>query len=134
VNLSRSISVGNPSTEYQRLAEISVDCLNVALDSVRPGQTCEEVAASFTQALAHHGLEKEARIGYSIGAGFPPAVGERTASLRKGDKTVLQAGMCFHMMPGLWLENTGVAITQSFVVTEKGHEPLSKIARKLFVR
>lgn len=134
VNLSRSISVGKPTPAYERLSEIAVECLNAGLENVRPGRTCEEVAVSFTQALARHGLEKEARIGYSIGVGYPPAVGERTASLRKGDKTVLQPGMTFHMMPGLWLDDVGIAITQSFAVTDSGHEPLTAIPRKLFVK
>jgi Xaa-Pro aminopeptidase len=134
VNLSRSISVGNPQRAYQKLADIAVEALNATLDSIRPGQMCEEVALGFSQALARHGLEKEARLGYSIGVGFPPAVGERTASLRKGDKTILQKGMVFHMMPGLWLDDVGIAITQSLAVTATGHEPLTTIPRKLFVK
>lgn len=134
VNLSRSISVGRPSAAYQKLSEIAVEALNTSLESVRPGRTCEEVVAFFSQSLARHGLEKEARLGYSIGVGFPPAVGERTASLRKGDKTILQPGMVFHMMPGLWLDDVGVAITQSFAVTENGHEPLTSTPRELYIK
>ncbi|MGY4298735.1 Xaa-Pro aminopeptidase [Bradyrhizobium sp. i1.4.4] len=72
VNLSRSISVGRPSAAYHKLSEIAVEALNAGLESVRPGLTCEEVAAFFTESLARHGLEKEARLGYSIGVGFPP--------------------------------------------------------------
>ncbi len=70
---------------------------------------------------------------HPTGIGFPPASGERTASLRKGDETILQPGMVFHMMPGLWLDNMGITITQSFAVTESGHEPLTMTPRKLFV-
>ncbi|PJG50627.1 hydrolase [Bradyrhizobium forestalis] len=132
VNLSRSISVGKPPSGYQKLSEIVVEALNASLESVRPGRTCSDVAAVFRQTLARHGVEKEARLGYSIGVGFPPAVGERTASLRKGDVTVLRAGMVFHMMPGLWLDNVGITITQSFAVTDAGHEPLTSTPRKLF--
>lgn len=134
VNLSRSISVGQPSASYQKLSEIVVEALNTGLEGVRPGRTCSDVEEFFRQALARHGFEKEARLGYSIGVGFPPAVGERTASLRKGDETVLQPGMVFHMMPGLWLDNVGITITQSFAVTERGHEPLTSTPRKLFVK
>ena len=36
-----------------------------------------------------HGLEKESRIGYSVGINYPPDWGEHTMSLRPGDKTVL---------------------------------------------
>lgn len=134
VNLSRSIVVGNPSPKYQLLSEVVVEALNASLESVRPGRTCSELEEVFRKALARHGFEKEARLGYSIGVGFPPAVGERTASLRKGDETVLQPGMTFHMMPGLWLDTVGITITQSFAVTENGHEPLTSTPRKLFVK
>jgi Xaa-Pro dipeptidase len=134
VNLSRSISVGKPSAAYQKLSEIAVEALNAGLESVRPGRTCSEVTDSFMQTLSRHGIEKEARIGYSIGLGYPPGAVERTASLRREDQTVLRPGMCFHMMPGLWLDDVGITITQSFVVTERGHEPLSSTPRKLFIK
>lgn len=134
VNLSRSIAVGSPSPAFRNLANVAVEAMNAALDHVRSGITCSEVESVFRRSLARHGLEKEARLGYSIGLGYPPGAVERTASLRKGDETVLQPGMCFHMMPGLWLDDVGIAITQSFAVTETGHEPLSSTPRKLFVK
>ena len=42
--------------------------------------------------------------------------------------------MCFRMMAGLWLEDVGITITQPFVVTESGNEPLTSIPRKLLVK
>jgi ectoine hydrolase len=33
-------------------------------------------------------------------------------SLRPGDTSELQAGMCFHMQSGLWLQDWGVAISE----------------------
>ncbi|MER8912113.1 Xaa-Pro peptidase family protein [Mesorhizobium sp. M0854] len=134
VNLARTIVVGKPSTAFQDLSEIAVEALNIGLESVRPDRTCSEVFSSFHQALARHGIEKDARIGYPTGIGFPPASGERTVSIRKGDETVLQPGMVFHMMPGLWLDNMGITITQSFAVTDRGYEPLTVTPRKLFIK
>lgn len=134
VNLARSIIIGKPSPEYQKFSEIAIEALNVGLESVRPGRTCSEVQAAYAQSLARHGYEKEARLGYPQGIGYPPASAERTASLRKGDNTVLQPGMCFHMMAALWLEDKSVCITQPFAVTEKGHEPLTSTPRTLLVK
>ncbi|WFU12813.1 Xaa-Pro peptidase family protein (plasmid) [Rhizobium sp. CB3090] len=134
VNLARTIVVGQPSTAFLNLSEIAVEALNVGLEAVRPGRTCSEVDADFRKALARHGIEKESRIGYPTGIGFPPASGERTASIRKGDETVLKPGMVFHMMPGLWLDNVGITITQSFAVSDTGYELLTKTSRKLFVK
>jgi len=99
----------------------------------RPGVTCEQVEAVWQAVLKRNGYSKESRVGYSIGLNYPPDWGERTASLRPGDTTVLQAGMCFHFQSGMWLDDFGAAISEPFVVTEKGGECLSHVARELIV-
>ncbi|MEI9426192.1 M24 family metallopeptidase [Mesorhizobium sp. Cs1299R1N3] len=134
VFLARTIVLGAPSTAFLELSRIAVEGLNVCLESVRPGRTCSEVFSAFHEALARHGVEKAGRIGYPTGIGFPPSGGERTASIRKDDRTVLQPGMVFHLMPGLWLDDAGITITQSFAVTEDGCEPLTMAPRKLIVK
>ena len=78
------------------------------------------------------GYEKKSRVCYSIGLNFPPDWGERTASMRVGDKTVLEEGMCFHFQSGIWLEKLGAAISESIVITEKGGKRLCDVDRKLF--
>ena len=132
--MSRTIYLGKPPQSYADLGARVVEGLEAALAAVKPGITCEQVEAEWRRTMARWGIEKEARLGYSIGIGYAPTWGERTASLRKGDHTVLQAGMAFHMMAGLWLQATGVTITQSFVVTPKGHEPLTSIPRQLILK
>jgi hypothetical protein len=64
----------------------------------------------------------------------PPDWGERTTSLRVGDKTVLEPGMTFHFMPGLWFEDWGLEITESIVTTPTGSSCLCDVQRKLFVK
>ena len=73
-------------------------------------------------------------MGYSIGLNFPPDWGERTASLRAGDTTVLQEGMCFHFQSGVWLSEYGAAISEPFVVTAAGGERLCNVARELILK
>ena len=104
-----------------------------ALEAARPGTTCAEVEAVWQGVLSRHGYRTESRVGYSIGVGFPPDWGERTASLRPGDTTVLEAGLCFHFQSGMWLDDFGAAISESFVVTEGGGERLCAVDRELFV-
>jgi len=55
-------------------------------------------------------------------------------SLRPGDKTVLEPGMTFHFMPGLWLDDWGLEITESILITENGVETFCNTPRKLFVK
>jgi Xaa-Pro aminopeptidase len=131
--LSRTIYLGEPPQAYRDMASRVVEGLDTALAAIRPGITCEDVEAVWRKTMARWGIEKEARLGYSIGIGYAPTWGERTASLRRGDRTVLEPKMAFHMMAGLWLEATGITITQSFAVTPSGHEPLTSIPRQLVV-
>ena len=41
--------------------------------------------------------------------------------------------MCFHFQSGMWLDDFGAAISESFVVTESGGGRLCAVERKLFV-
>jgi len=131
--LTRTIYLGIPPTHISDLANTIVEGVDVALETARPGATCEEVEAVWQQVLNRRGYEKESRVGYSIGLNYPPDWGERTASLRSGDKTVLQTGMCFHFQSGVWLDEYGAAVSEPFVVTENGGERLCTVERKLIV-
>lgn len=131
--LTRTMHIGKPPAEITRLAEVIIEGGDIALDAAKPGVTCEEVEAIWQGVLKRHGYSKESRVGYSIGLNYPPDWGERTASLRPGDKTELQAGMCFHFQSGMWLEKFGAAISEPFVVTESGGERLSHVSRELIV-
>ena len=131
--LTRTAHLGKPPSKIEKLASVIVEGGDVALEAARPGVTCAEVEAVWQRVLNRHGYRKESRVGYPIGLGFPPDWGERTASLRPGDATVLESGMCFHFQSGVWLDDFGAAISESFVVTESGGERLCAVDRKLFV-
>ena len=131
--LTRTAHLGTPPSEVENLASVIVEGGDLALEAAKPGVTCAEVEAVWQTVLNRHGYSKESRVGYSIGLGFPPDWGERTASLRPGDATVLEPGMCFHFQSGMWLDDFGAAISEPFVVTESGGERLCAVDRKLFV-
>ena len=131
--LTRTLYLGRPPEDVTKLTETIVEGVDAALDVARPGVTCEAVEAVWQKVLNRNGYQKESRVGYSIGVNYPPDWGERTASLRPGDKTVLQSGMCFHFQSGVWLESIGAAVSEPFVVTENGGERLCDVHRELIV-
>ena len=131
--LTRTAHIGTPPKEIARLAEVIVEGGDMALSTAKPGVTCEEVEAVWQKVLNRNGYTKESRVGYSIGLNYPPDWGERTASLRPGDTTELQAGMCFHFQSGMWLDAYGAAISEPFIVTEKGGERLCDVRRELII-
>ena len=81
-----------------------------------------------------HRAAKRSRVGYPIGIGFPPDWGEQTMSLRVGDRTVMEAGMTFHVMIGMWLDGWGYSTSESVVVTEDGHDLLATVPHGLLIQ
>ncbi|TIU78272.1 MAG: M24 family metallopeptidase [Mesorhizobium sp.] len=132
--MSRTIYFGEPPQSYRDLASHLIEGIDASLDVVRPGATCEDIELAWRKTMSAHGIEKENRLGYSIGIAYTPTWGERTASIRRGDNTLLQPGVALHLMAGLWLKDTGITITQSFVVTNGGYEALTRTARELIVK
>ncbi|EWY36696.1 X-Pro dipeptidase [Skermanella stibiiresistens SB22] len=132
--LSRTIYLGKPPQKFLDTEKAVLDGMAAALDAAKPGATCEDVEAAWRKTIAKYGLEKESRCGYPIGLSYPPDWGERTMSLRPGDKTVLEAGMCFHLIPAIWQDDWGLEITESFRITDGGSETFCRYPRQLFVK
>jgi ectoine hydrolase len=131
--LTRTIHLGKPPAGIQDVAKAVVEGVDAGLATAKPGNTAEQVEAAWQAVLRKNGLKKESRVGYSVGLSYPPDWGERTVSLRPGDQTVLQTGMCYHIQAGIWLQEWGVAISESFAVTESGGERFCDVARELIV-
>ena len=75
------------------------------------------------------------RCGYPIGLSYPPDWGERTISFRPTDESILKPGMTFHFMPGIWMDDWGLEITESLLIRDEGPaEPLANYPRELFVK
>ena len=132
--LSRTIFLGKPPVDILDAEKAVLEGLEEGLQKAAVGNTCEDIAGAFFAVLKRHGIVKDNRTGYSIGLSYPPDWGERTMSLRSGDKTELREGMTLHFMPGLWMDTWGLEITESFVITAQGAECLSNVPRKLMIK
>ncbi|MBB3458767.1 ectoine hydrolase [Rhizobium sp. BK313] len=132
--LSRTVFLGQPTQAFLDAEKATLEGMEAGLAAAKPGNACEDIANAFFAVLKKYGIVKDNRTGYSIGLSYPPDWGERTMSLRPGDRTELQPGMTFHFMTGLWLETMGMEITESIVIKETGVECLSNVPRKLVVK
>jgi Xaa-Pro dipeptidase len=133
--LARTLYLGShPPARLSETADIVADGMHAALDAVKPGVMCEQIEGAWRAVISRAGMEKQSRIGYSMGLNYPPDWGEHTASLRPGDKTVLQPNMTFHMILGMWMDDWGFECSESFRVTENGHEIFADVPRKLFLK
>ena len=132
--LARSVNIGAPSNNVNDLAKVVMEGLETVLGAVKPGVTCEEIEQAWRKTIKKSGYEKDSRIGYPIGLNYPPDWGEHTVSFRKGDHTILQPNMTFHMLPAIWNDDFGLEISESIRVTENGCEVLADFPRELFVK
>jgi|TARA_B100000959_G_scaffold261275_1_gene298676 hypothetical protein len=55
-------------------------------------------------------------------------------SLRRGDRSVLKAGMTIDFMTGLWMQDWGMETIDSIVIIHGAPELLVRVPRKLFVK
>ena len=132
--MSRTVCLGDPPKEVDKAAKVTIEGLQAALDTIKPGALCEDVEAAWRTTVAKYGVEKESRIGYSTGLNYPPDWGEHTASLRPGDKTVLHPNRVFHCIPGMYYDDFGISISQCIRVTETGYERMSNFPFDLVIK
>ncbi len=126
--LMRTFSVGAPSDHLRRVHEAELAGLEAALNTVRPGATCSDVAGAFYRTIEKLGFKKDTRCGYSIGINWEP-----TTSFNDVDKTELKPNMTFHLMLGNWMEEDfGYVISETIRVTKSSVEVLTSTPRKLF--
>jgi ectoine hydrolase len=133
--LCRSVYLGNPPQEMLDAEKALVEGLEAGLEAAQAGNRASDVAAALYSSLDRAGITREGRCGYPIGLSYPPDWGERTISIRLTDHTALEPGMTFHFMPGLWMKNWGLEITESILIKESGPaETLANYPRQLFVK
>ena len=110
------------------------EALDAGIAATKPGNTADDVAQKFWAVLDKYNIKKESRTGYSIGIGYPPDWGEHTLNISKGDKTILQPNVTFHMIAVMQFGNWGVEASESIRVIEKGAETLCKFSRELHIK
>lgn len=133
--LCRTVFLGTPTDKMKRAEAAQLEGIEAALNMARAGNRTCDIANAFMRVLAKHGIERSGRMGYPVGLSYPPDWGERTASIRSEDETVLEPGMVFHFMPALWMDSWGLETTETILIPEHGPaEVLCDIERKLFVK
>ena len=126
---SRTVCVGEPSTEVREVHEIVRLAQQAGFEAVRPGIACQEVdrAARAVITDAGYGEQFIHRTGHGIGTTThePPYMIE-------GEEQPLVPGMCFSVEPGIYLSGRfGVRIEDIVTVTETGGRRLNNTAREL---
>ncbi|WP_327294599.1 aminopeptidase P family protein [Streptomyces sp. NBC_01197] len=128
---SRTVHVGAPDAEEQRVHDIVREAQDAGCRAVRPGVACQEIdrAARAIITEAGYGEQFIHRTGHGIGVTThePPYMIE-------GEEQPLVPGMCFSVEPGIYLPGRfGVRIEDIVTVTGDGGRRLNTTRRELAI-
>ena len=132
--MARTVLLGKPEQKKIDAMKATNEALNAGIEATKPGNTADDVAQKFWAVLDKYNIKKESRTGYSIGIGYPPDWGEHTLNIYKGDMTVLQPNVCFHMIAVMQFGDWGVEASESVRVTEKGSQLFCNFSRELHIK
>nr|WP_319516268.1 Xaa-Pro peptidase family protein [uncultured Cohaesibacter sp.] len=136
--LMRTVWIGQPSQEGQRMMDCALLALERALEAIKPGVPCAEPHLAAQKVIDDHGYTAafRKRIGYSMGVAFAPDWGEGgILSLFTGIEQEIQAGMVFHLPAtlrsyGEWT----VGASETVIVTQSGIDILSDLPRQICIK
>jgi Xaa-Pro aminopeptidase len=127
--LERTMVIGPPSDEQKRLFEHMLALQDLAIDALRPGETCAEVDRRVRAYHDEHGLWDNWRhhVGHAIGLRY-----HEGPFLDRGDETEIRPGMVFTVEPGLYAPALGgFRHSDTIAVTDDGVEWLTYYPRDL---
>ncbi|HET7743274.1 MAG TPA: Xaa-Pro peptidase family protein [Gaiellaceae bacterium] len=127
--LERTMFVGEPNADQERLFRHMKALQEVAFDAIRPGALCSDVDKAVRGYFAQHDLFVHWRhhTGHAIGLRF-----HEGPFLDSGDDTEILPGMVFTVEPGLYSPDLGgFRHSDTVLVTEDGIEILTYYPRDL---
>ncbi len=132
-DLTRTVSVGAPSSDALRVHAAVLAAQRAAIDAVRPGVLASLVDAAARQVLDARGLGEAFGHGTGHGLGLDVHEDPRVARATVDNPSVLlQAGMVLTVEPGAYLAGWGgVRIEDDVLVTPTGCETLTSVPRDL---
>lgn len=127
--LERTMVIGEPSAEQERLFGHMKALQEIAFDAIRPGATCSDVDMAVRAYFAQHDLFPYWRhhTGHAIGLRY-----HEGPFLDSGDHTEIRPGMVFTVEPGLYAPDVGgFRHSDTVLVTDDGIELLTYYPRDL---
>lgn len=130
-DMTRSISVGTPDPELEKIHGIVYEALEKTLEALKPGVYDQELDQIIKDHIRSQGYIEYAGTGTGHGIGMD--VHEIPYLSTKKDKKVT-TNMVFAIEPGIYLPGKGgVRIEDNLLVTEQGYENWNKSSKELFV-
>lgn len=130
-DMTRVPFYGKPSKKMEEIYSVVLEAQEEAISLCAPGVSLSAIDAAARDHIASRGYGKF--FTHSLGHGIGLEVHENPF-FKKTEDTVLQEGMVITIEPGVYLPGTGgVRIEDTILITNKGHENLTKRPKELLV-
>jgi Xaa-Pro aminopeptidase len=128
-DMTRTVHLGVASREERSLYQAVFSAQQAGIEACRPGITLAEVDAAARSELKRSNLDRY--FAHSTGHGLGLEIHE-PPRLARGQDEVLQPGMVVTIEPGIYLAGQcGIRIEDVVVMTEQGHEVLTRARKEL---
>ncbi|MGM0405581.1 MAG: M24 family metallopeptidase [Thermoplasmatota archaeon] len=128
-DITRTFTVGEPSQKQIDFFDASYEAQKEAKKEVKPGVKAKEVHERAVEVFEEYGLSDY--FPHLTGHGLGYDIHEAPI-IDEGQEIELEPGMIVTVEPGIYKEGIGGArVEDMLLVTEKGHEELTKTERKL---
>lgn len=133
----RTLIIGKPTKHHLAMDEACREALAAVEEQMMPGRTAGDVFAAHARIVDAHGM-KEHRLnacGYSLGAKFTPSWMD-SPMFYKDNPVEIKAGMVFFAHMILMNSQAGAAycLGRTYIIGDRGPEPVSKASLKMVVR
>ena len=128
-DMTRTVCVGEPSSEMREIYGIVLESQKLALDKARSGITGEELDSIARSFIEKYGYGKF--FGHSLGHGVGLEIHE-FPNVSQRNKNLLPVGSVVTIEPGIYLEGKfGVRIEDFVVLDENGCENMTNFPKEL---
>jgi Xaa-Pro dipeptidase len=126
-DLTRTAPVGSPKPEVEQILDVATKAQQAAVDGIRPGVTANHIDALARDMIAAQGLSSffTHHTGHHVGFRYH----DPGFLILPGESSKLEPGMVLTIEPGVYVpeRGCGARIEDNVLVTESGHEILSRI-------
>lgn len=130
-DFGRTVFVGEPSREIQKMYETVVHAQKAAIDCMTEKVSCQEVDEAARKTIAEEGYSE--RFIHKLGHGVGMDVHEEPF-LCKGERKLIESGMVFAVEPSIFIpQKCFVRVEDLVEVTDNGCQRMSEISQNICV-
>lgn len=130
-DFGRTVFVGEPSREIQKMYETVVHAQKAAIDCMTEKVSCQEVDEAARKTIAEEGYST--RFIHKLGHGVGMDVHEEPF-LCKGERKLIESGMVFAVEPSIFIpQKCFVRVEDLVEVTDNGCQRMSEISQDICV-